>query len=467
MDVESEVPRNNQENSNSSAAQNESKAATDIRYDVELTRSIKENHCTDIVDARWCPFKEGEAYVATVASNQLNVYHLEVRGNYMAVLINFRNWPLQTMRTKDVVWKEHLERNNLELLEKKKLRTVCWMKRVHDFWLAVADHEQQIQVVSMTYCKVLQIIKCEHNIIHLIAHPLYPNVLCAIDETHVCRFINTSNQEIIFTLPDEICKIEFNATGDRFVCVLMDGNIREYESSVVMLEAVASGASNPDDDDDDSKAANDGDALMTTGPRGCHRDRNAKNKGGGAQSTKRLVVNTVRTYPGTESKGGDIADIHYVADSQVVVLNERGHFAWIDLDDSCVVHEWRIQGSVDCDRVCRFDVNGQRDCLVYGNGDQTVQFYDLKKKKYLRKYELGLRRNFSFSFAAFCKHHPQSVMLVAHEYIMKFDPFELVQHKFPTTSDFAVQRRNGKNCFWNVHQVEYEVDKLQINAAQE
>ena len=48
-----------------------STAKRDVRYDVEFTRAIKENHGHPIVDVAWCPFKGGEAYYATVGANQV------------------------------------------------------------------------------------------------------------------------------------------------------------------------------------------------------------------------------------------------------------------------------------------------------------------------------------------------------------------------------------------------------------
>ena len=135
------------------------------------------------------------------------VYDCEVRGNFIATLLNYRNWHLETMRTKNIVWKENLEKNHPEQWEKKSFSTMCWMKRWNDFWICAADNEKQIHVLSITWAKCVKIIKCEENIIDLIAHPLYPNIVCAVDEKNKCRFINTSNAQIIYTLPDKTCQI--------------------------------------------------------------------------------------------------------------------------------------------------------------------------------------------------------------------------------------------------------------------
>ena len=55
----------------SESATTASTAKRDVRYDVEFTRAIKENHGHPIVDVAWCPFKGGEAYYATVGANQV------------------------------------------------------------------------------------------------------------------------------------------------------------------------------------------------------------------------------------------------------------------------------------------------------------------------------------------------------------------------------------------------------------
>eukprot|EP01083_Nonionella_stella_P289319 984557_1 len=118
MEVDSENT-NTKENTNTSNDASDCKKNEELRYDVELTRAIKENHGTPIVDARICPFEGGEAFFVTCASNQVNIYDLEVRGNFMSTLLNYRNWHLETMRAKNIVWKEHLEKNHPKDLEKK------------------------------------------------------------------------------------------------------------------------------------------------------------------------------------------------------------------------------------------------------------------------------------------------------------------------------------------------------------
>eukprot|EP00483_Globobulimina_turgida_P011801 UN11823 len=197
MDVDSDNTNNkeNTNNSNNASAANESKQNVDLRYDVELTRAIKENHGVCIEDARLCPFKGGEAYFVTIGSNQVMVYDLEVRGNFISTLLNYRNWHLQTMRTKNIVWKEHLEKEFPAELEQKSFNTVCWMRRYRDFWIAAADNEQTIHLLSLANAKCIKIIKTRQNIAYLIAHPTYPNILCAIDTDDVLSFINTTNEE--------------------------------------------------------------------------------------------------------------------------------------------------------------------------------------------------------------------------------------------------------------------------------
>ena len=135
------------------------------------------------------------------------IYDLEVRGNFISTLLNYRNWDLQTMRSKNIVWKENLERNHPETLEKKTFSCVCWMKRWRDFYIVAADNEKQIHLLSLTFAKCQQIISVDNNVVQLTAHPLYPNILCAIDVTNKCRFINITTEEIIYTLPDKIIKL--------------------------------------------------------------------------------------------------------------------------------------------------------------------------------------------------------------------------------------------------------------------
>eukprot|EP00483_Globobulimina_turgida_P013179 UN13203 len=177
------------------------------------------------------------------------VYDLEVRGNFISTLLNYRNWHLQTMRTKNIVWKEHLEKEFPEELEKKSFNAVCWMKRYRDFWIAAADNEQQIHLLSLTNAKCMKIIKTRQNIAYLIAHPLYPNILSVIDTDDRLSFININNQETIFVLPDKICKIRFSSCGNKFCAVLTNGNIREYEQKVEMID---DDMKDMDDDEEDS-----------------------------------------------------------------------------------------------------------------------------------------------------------------------------------------------------------------------
>ena len=55
----------------------------------------------------------------------------------------------------------------------------------------------------------------------------------------------------------------------------------------------------------------------------------------------------------------------------------------------------------------------------------------------------------------------RSVMMVADNMLIKFDPLELVKDYFPSTSDFAVQYRKGEQCFREVKIVKYEADKAE------
>ena len=73
MDVDSNNDKENTNNSNKNKNESESKKMVDIRYDVELTRAIKENHGDVIVDFALCPFEGGEAFLATVGSNQVKI----------------------------------------------------------------------------------------------------------------------------------------------------------------------------------------------------------------------------------------------------------------------------------------------------------------------------------------------------------------------------------------------------------
>ena len=52
--------------------------------------------------------------------------------------------------------------------------------------------------------------------------------------------------------------------------------------------------------------------------------------------------------------------------------------------------------------------------------------------------------------------------MVSEGIVMKFDPLELVKDYFPSTADFAVQKRNNINCFNTVKTIEYEVANINI-----
>eukprot|EP01083_Nonionella_stella_P030793 84342_1 len=440
---------NNKENSNNSSNDPPTTVPKDVdrRYDVELTRAIKENHGTSIQDARLCPFEGGHAFLATVASNQVMVYDCEVRGNYIATLLNYRNWHLPTMRTKNIVWKENLEKHHQNELDKKSFNTICWMKRYKDFWIAAADNEQTIHLLSLTNAKCVQLIKTSANIIDLLSHPLYPNILCTIDVENRCRFINITTEETIYVLPDKIHQIRFSPSGNKFVAVLGNGMLREYEQSVEMVEAM--------DQDDDMKDEEDADANRNKN----NSNRNAQRKAN--KVDKRLIVKQLNSYK-VEDKGSDVADVRYCGESSIIIANEDGEFKMVNMGNIQLVHQWKVKGHVETGNMCRFDVNQSNDCVVYGNADQQVHVYDLKKRAYLRRVDTGRGRKFPFTFAMFCKHHPQSVMMVCDSIVMKFDPLELVKDFFPSTADFAVQKRAGSDCFPQVQTITYEADSIKL-----
>jgi len=455
MDVDSnngDKENTNESNKNAS----ESKKVEDIRYDVELTRAIKENHGQCITEMALCPFEGGEAFMATIGANQVMIYDLEVRGNFISTLLNYRNWDLQTMRSKNVVWKENRENNHPEKLEKKTFSCVCWMKRWRDFYIVAADNEQQIHLISLTYAKCEQIIKVDNNVVEICAHPKYPNVLIAIDVTNKCRFINITTEEIIYTLPDKISQITFGPSGDKFCAVLTNGNIREYTQKVEIVDNESDDEDLKDDEDEDMNKNKNKNRNKN---RNSNRNVNVNAKK--PKSNKRLIVEPLNVYSGTEDKGDQISDMKYLNDTEIIYGNQDGEFKWINMDSMSLLHQWRVSGIIDKGEVCKFDINKTRDCMVYGNGSHQVQIYDLKNKKYIRRVDTGRGRKLPFSFATFCKNHPQSLMMVCEGIVMKFDPLELVKDYFPSTADFAVQKRNGYKVFHTVKTVEYEVDKQQ------
>jgi len=404
-------------------------APKELRYDVELTRAIKENHGKMILDAKWCPFKDGEAYYATVGANQVNIYDCEVRGNFISTLFNYRNWHLQTMRTKNIVWKENLEKKHPEELEKKTFNAVCWMRRFRDFWLCAADNEKQLHILSVVFAKCTKIIKLEHTAVELTAHPKWPNIVCVTDEKHNCFFMNVLNEEVILKLDDKVTLLRFSPSADKFCVVLSNGSVREFSQSVVR--------------GDDSKM---------------DEDEDGEDKG-----EKRLTATALRTHKMAD-RGGHIADMHYRSETAIIVGNEDGEFKLTDMTTGTLEHQWKAVGPIERGSVCRFDVNSTGDCVVYGNAAHQVQIYDVEQKKYVRRVETGRGRKLPFRFATFCKNHPQSVMLVCDQIIMKFDPFELVREYFPSTSDFAVQSRNGQKTFREVMVVNYEAEQAQKEA---
>jgi len=418
MDIDS-----NEAISTTTTSAQKPKEPEDLRYEVELTRAIKENHGQPILDAKWCPYKDGEAYFATVGANQVNIYDCEVRGNFISTLFNYRNWHLPTMRTKNIVWKENLEKHHPEEWAKKSFSAVCWLRRFRDFWLCAADNEGQLHILSMVFAKCTRIIKLEggHSAVELEAHPKWPNIVCVIDTQSKCRFLNVLNEEVILELDAKVTLLRFSPSNDDKFCVaLSNGSLREYQQSV-----------------------EEGDEKEGT--------------------SKRLTVTALRTYK-TEERAKDIADLQYRGGgtSSVIVGNEDGEFRMVDmaLCPPRVEHQWKAVGPIEKGNVCRFEVNAKGDCVVYGNGAHQVQIYDVEHKRYVRRVDAGRGRKLPFSFATFCRNHPHSVLLVCDNIVMKFDPFELVEEYFPSTADFAVQTRNGgQKCFKEVRVIKYAADQ--------
>eukprot|EP00483_Globobulimina_turgida_P004741 UN04750 len=68
----------------------------------------------------------------------------------------------------------------------------------------------------------------------------------------------------------------------------------------------------------------------------------------------------------------------------------------INMDNTQLLHQWKVSGKIEAGRVCQFDVNKTNDCVVYGNAEHQVQIYDLKKKKYLRRIDTGRGRKYLF-----------------------------------------------------------------------
>lgn len=408
---------------------------TDVRYDVEFTRAIKENHGHPIVDVAWNPFEGGESYYATVGANQVNVYDAEVRGNFISTHLNYRNWHLKTMKNKYIMIKENREREHPEQLAKKSFNAVCWMRRYRDFYICAADNEEQIHVLSMVNQKCVRKIKVPASVMELCAHSMFPNILCTVDEEHQCQFINVLNEEVIYTLPDKICRMRFSPSGNKFIGVLVNGNIREYAQKVVMV-------------DDDTKEDDDEDIDVDT-------NSNSNGKSNNKQK-KRLVVEALKSYK-LEDKGSSVSDIHYRDEDTIIAGNDDGEFKMINMNAVKFMHSWKVQGQIERGNVSKFDV--KKDCVVYGNGAHQLQVYDVVKQKTIRRVDTGRGRKIPCNFATFCKNHPQSVMMVADNIVMKFDPLELVKDYFPSTVDFAVQHRNGEQCFTVHRTVVYEAEK--------
>jgi len=401
------------------------KKERDPRYNVELTRAIKENHGYPFNDAKLNPFEGGEKFYATAGANQINIYDLQVRGNFISTFLNYRNWDLQTMRTKHIVWKENHEKFHPEKLEKKTFITLCWMRRYEDFYVAAADNEQRVHLLSLQERKCVKIMSMESNIINMCSHPIYPNILCVVDANHKCRFINICNEEVIYTLPDKICQIRFSPSTNKLCAVLVNGVVREYSHKVEIEK------------NDDNKMDEDDDETPTK------------------KEKKKIVINNLNQYK-FEEKGSNISDIHYCGESVIIAGNEQGEFKMVNIDNMQLLHQWKVSGPIETGNVCKFDVDKKNECVVYGNGDHQVQVYDVWKKKYITKVDTGRGRKFPFLFAQFCRNHPQSVMMVADSVVMKFDPFELVSGWFPTTDDWKVQKRNGVQVFLNHKTVIYE-----------
>lgn len=132
---------------------------------------------------------------------------MQTRGNFISTLLNYRNWPLKTMKNKYMPIKENFEKNNPELVDQKSFIAVGWMRRWRDFWCVASDNEAQIHIISMVHSQVLKIIKWKCNVVQLLHHPMYPNILCVVDKENTCKFINTLNEVVIYCCPDKICRM--------------------------------------------------------------------------------------------------------------------------------------------------------------------------------------------------------------------------------------------------------------------
>ena len=202
-----DVDPNTNTNNNANTSTTNTKSETDARYRVELTRAIKENHGHNITDARFCPFKGGEAYFATCGANQVNVYDCNVRGNFISTLLNYRNWHLKTMKNRMQAIKANYEKHHPEALELKSFNAIAWIRRYRDFYIAAADNESQIHILSMVQQKCIKLIKTQSSVIDLCANSIYPNILCIINSENVCKFINICNEQIVHSLPDKVVQI--------------------------------------------------------------------------------------------------------------------------------------------------------------------------------------------------------------------------------------------------------------------
>merc|ERR1711951_99600 len=139
-----------------------------------------------------------------------------------------------------------------------------------------------------------------------------------------------------------------------------------------------------------------------------------------------MGIEALNTYK-LEDKVSNVSDIHYRDEDIVIAGNEDGEFKMVNMKTTKFMHSWKVQGAIE-----------------RGN---------------VRKVDTGRGRKVPCNFATFCKNHPQSVLMVADNIVMKFDPGELVADYFPSTVDFAVQHRNGEQCFTEYKKVVYEAEK--------
>jgi len=289
-------------------------------------------------------------------------------------------------------------------------------------------------VLSLVEQKCVRIIKMPAIVMEMVHHSKFPNLVCAIDEEHQCRFINVLNEEVVYTHPDKIHRMRFSPSGNKFIAVLTNGNIREYAQNVKITSV-------------------DGDDAKESGNSNSNSNSNSSSSG----KSKQFVMTALNSYK-AEDKGSSVSDIQYRTEEIVIFGNDDGEFKMVNMATASFMTQWKVQGPIERGSVCKFDVKG--DCVVHGNGAHQLQVYDVEKEKTIRRVDTGKGRKMPFSFATFCLNHPQSVMMVSDNIVFKFDPLELVQDYFPSTVDFAIQHRKGVQCFHDYHVVRYAADQV-------